>query len=202
MSTLSDVAADALPVSAPLLAKIDLPAMPDDRIVSFIEAMSDEADVIGDYRAAALRELERRIRDRRATNPQARAIPHPAYEIELVDEYTPYRAHVGTLVAAQTLLPEDEAAKIVSPVRGKIVVTLPIESDVGEATALAKRFGGHVEVTPAGFVAGNVASIIALAKKYAGTAVGALLTQAISRDHTGEKLIFRRRKAAMKAVQS
>lgn len=114
-------------------------------------------------------EIERRIRERQKTNPAARAIPHPTFEIEMVDEFAPYRSDVEKLARAATMLSEDEAAKLVKHVKER------------------------VEVIPAHTVAGNVASIKALANKYAGTEVGELLASAITRDKTGEKLLFKRR---------
>lgn len=203
MSTLPDVvenAQEAVSGARDLekSAQAHLPALSDERVVQFIEYADEQVQLFGDYRRAALSELEHRIRERRKTAPEARAIPHRTYEITLAEEFTPYRADVPKLREAQPLLPEDEAQKLLVAVPGSVVITLPAQSADGIARAqqFAHARNGHVEVIVPRDEPGNVSSILALAKKYAGTGVGMLLKAAITRDRTGEKLIFKPRKGA------
>lgn len=202
MSTLQDVGAVPQAVVSEVPATIEgaaalLPAMPDGRVVLFIEMAGEEKQRFADLERAGLNELEHRIRDRKKQNPEARAIPHQRYEIELLDEFTPYRADVAKLREAQPMLPEEEAAKLLVHRRGQIIVTLPEQTDPAALRCIsdfAKQFVGYMEVATPHDEPGNTTSILALAKKYAGTPVGDLLASAISRDRTGDKLLFKRRK--------
>lgn len=157
-----------------------LAEMSESEIIEVVAQVQEEkrnvVEYLGAYEKAGLTELERRIRERREKNPAARAIPHPAFDVELVDEFTPYRANIAVLreAAASGMLAEDEVAK------------------------LYRHVPESVSVVAAHDEPGNVTSILALAKKYAGTPVGDTLSSAITRTRTGEKQVFRPRKVAGK----
>ena len=161
--------------SPPQARTMHLPAMSDAEIVDLVGMVREEKtrvlDTLGDLERAALSELEARIRERRKTNPDARAIPHPRFEVELIEEFAPYQFDLAKLRAAVPMLPEDEGAKIITHV------------------------AEHVEIIAAHDEPGNISTIKALAKKYAGTTIGDVLSSAFSRDKTGDKLVCKPRKS-------
>lgn len=159
----------------------DIPNMTDEELIAFTGQVEAEkaavAQMLGDLVNAGKRELERRILERREKNPAARAIPHAKYEVELEEQFSSYTFDLTLLEKVGAQLPDDERAKII------------------------KHVAERVEIIPAHVEAGNVGSIKSLRDKYAGTEVGDLLAQSISRVKTGEKLIFKPREMPKKAVR-
>jgi hypothetical protein len=150
--------------------------MTDEELINIVASAEEErrhmVAMLGDIAKAGKTELERRIKERRVANPTAKAIPHAQFKIELEEEFSPYTCDVELLAQAKVLLPDDEGAKIL------------------------KHVSEQVTIVPAHDEPGSIASIKSLRDRYAGTAVGELLEQAIRRERTGERLLFELRKGA------
>ena len=98
------------------------------------------------------------------------AIPHPHLDIKLEAQYGPYQIDVEQLEEA---LPALEIME-----RAKLVRVVP-EHEV------------PAHVVPRQVLPGNTASILAVAKKYAGSSVGAIIAASIKRDRLGDKITIR-----------
>ncbi len=115
----------------------------------------------------ARREIETRLRQRRAENPESTgviAIPHPMIRVELEPQYGPHAWDIPKLERAAAQLPDEERVKIV------------------------RRIPEQVTIVPAHVEAGHPASIKAAIKKYAGTEVADLLEGASQRPRLEDKL--------------
>lgn len=167
--------AEAAKADIVALRQFELSKMSDDEVVTHLAAAREERqhllDVMGAVILAAEQELEKRIRA-----SGGRAMAHPKFEIEIVEDFGPYRYDLAILNAAANLLPEDERSKIV------------------------KHVGETVTVIAAHDEPGNPVSIAALIRRYgADSDVGVLLASAMQRDKTGERLRVKERKAPLPA---
>lgn len=133
------------------------------------QSMKQTLDEIREEFGAVIIGLEIETR-KRLEKRGARSIANPRFSVELVDEYEPYRYDLDLLRAAATMLPAEEAAKIVK--------------FVPEMT----------ETVAAHYVPGAAVSIAALVKKYGDTSeVGKALSTAMTRNKTGDKLVVKDR---------
>jgi hypothetical protein len=155
------------------LVEPDIADLTDDELVArraqIAEELAHVKELLGGFLLGCEMEIERRIRA-----SGGRAMPHPKYEIELVEEFGPYVYDFDLLNAAAKLLPNNERAKVVK--------------HVPEWT---ETHAAHDEV-------GAAVSISALIRKYGEISeVGILLRDAMKREKTGERLKIKERKAAL-----
>jgi hypothetical protein len=156
---------------------IKLGAMSEDQLVAWTASAIAEREhvstVLGDYINAGKQEIERRLKEN-----GGRAIAHPAAEkIELEEQFAQYVWDMEALRAAARWLRE----------RGKDVQAAKIIKHVEEQTT----------IQPAHDEPGAPVSVNALLREYGETSdLGKLLKKAMTRDKTGERLIFKIRAGA------
>jgi len=115
---------------------------PDAEIVAvlgdFIAAKREWLDRVAGYESGLKAILEQRMRERGATG-----IPHPEYEIALVEEFAPYMFYLDALREAAKDLPDDEKGKFVKHVPEQVAV-IPAHDEPGPAVSIrgiCKRYG-------------------------------------------------------------
>lgn len=119
-----------------------------------------------DFEDIGAAELAARMKER-----GAKQIPHPSIEVALEDQFTAYRPDVDTLLEAARLCKPDEAAKLVKHIPEYQPPTPAVIPEHDEA--------------------GATSSILAIAKRYPGSALETLINAAMQRDKTGMRFVFR-----------
>jgi hypothetical protein len=125
----------------------------------------EQSDILGAFLTSVRREMLRRMQERGAD-----AIPDKEFEIALDRQYTTYEFDLEKLREACVLLPSEEAAKVI------------------------KYIPEHTEVVRERWEHGAPVSITTLAKKYRGTHVAALLTDAMKRTELEPRVVVKPRK--------
>jgi hypothetical protein len=156
---------------------LDLAGVSDADAIDMLDVVTQKMDryreAFNAMRTGIMSVLEARMRER-----GAKAIPHPDYECALEDEFGPPVVDLEALRAAQAMLPEAEAAKILVHVPEFVPPPVPAHDEPGKSV-----------------------SITALKKRYAGTEVAALLEQGFHRPYLGSRFKFKRRATAPKPVE-
>jgi hypothetical protein len=122
---------------------VDFEGVEDAAVVDFLAAATAKkrqiVDAFLEMENATKYILEQRMRARGAT-----AIPHPQYEIALVEEFAPYAYDLEALTAAKVNLPDDEAQKLCKFVPEYQPPPVPAHYEPGlpvSIKAICKRYG-------------------------------------------------------------
>lgn len=157
---------------APMVRKLELPALSDQMLGDYLGAIADERETLDEVEHGIKLELRRRAAER-----GGREIMHPRFEkLGLEDQFTSWVYDIDLLRKAQKLLldngKDEEAAKILRHVPENVTVIAAYD-EAGNSTSIdsiIRRFGEDSEV-------------------------GKLLVAARSRSKLEDKLVIKPRKA-------